>query len=491
MSSASHPEHLDSMLRACTLLQSVRELYASRSSAALRSVFENHLLTLLLEFVPAATGAIFLDGRPSNPFAIDSSLLAEVIGTRAPILRELEGRFILLTPLLVRDEVAGVIYLEREAGPFTEPEALLSAALAQMASMALENAFHLEFLEQEVQRLESGGDLRHVLIGESPAICELRDKIARIARRDVTVLITGESGTGKEVVARALHQISPRALKPFVAINCAALTETLLESELFGHEKGAFTGAISQKRGRLEVAESGTVFLDEIGEMPLSLQAKMLRVLQQREFERVGGTRTIRLDIRLIAATNRNMEEAIRRGYFRQDLFYRLNVVTLRAPPLRERPEDILLLANRFASRLGERVGRAVTGISPNARALLRAYSWPGNVRELENAIEHSVVLGASDLILAEDLPDAVRASSGETQDASQQRPGMLRDAIYAAKRAVIERALAQTEGDYRAAAVLLGVHPNYLYRLMKHVQPEPCCEKRRAQRSGRHLVAF
>ncbi len=473
MNEGCNAEQLDSMLRACSLLQSVRELYACGSSAALSNVFEKHLLSLILEFVPAGRGAVVLDGRHSSEIAIDASLLSEAIQKLRPVAGESNGISTLLMPLLVREEVAGVIYLEREGTPFTDAEALLSAALAQMASLALENAFHLEFLEQEVKRLEAGGDLRNILIGESSVIRELRGKIGRIAPRDVTVLITGESGTGKEVVARALHQNSSRAKNPFVAINCAALTETLLESELFGHEKGAFTGAISQKRGRLESAEGGTVFLDEIGEMPLSLQAKLLRVLQQREFERVGGTRTIPLNIRLIAATNRNLEEAMRHGSFRADLFYRLNVVTLRTPPLRERCDDILLLANRFAARMGERSGRLITGISPDARALLRSYAWPGNVRELENAIEHGVVLGTSDVIVAEDLPEAVRGGSAGDGDGSGQGCGSLQDAIYAAKRAVIQRALDQAAGDHAGAARLLGVHPNYLYRLIKHLDLE------------------
>ena len=209
------------------------------------------------------------------------------------------------------------------------------------------------------------------------------------------MLIRGESGTGKELVARAIHRNSPRAGKPFVAINCAAVTETLLESEFFGHEKGSFTGAVAIKKGKLEAADGGTVFLDEIGELAPGLQAKLLRVLQEHEFERVGGTKTIKVDIRVIAATNRDLEAAISAGAFRQDLYYRLNVLTLETPSLRDRREDIPPLAAWFAQRFAKLTGRRIRGLSERTRACLLAYDWPGNVRELENAIERAVVLGS------------------------------------------------------------------------------------------------
>jgi Nif-specific regulatory protein len=250
-----------------------------------------------------------------------------------------------------------------------------------------------------------------------------------------------------------------------MAVNCAALTDALLESELFGHEKGAFTGAFAQKKGRLEVAAGGTVFLDEIGEMPLQLQAKLLRVLQERQMERVGGTQPIKLDIRLIAATNRNLEEEVRAGRFRQDLYYRLNVVTLKTPPLRERQGDIPALAMRFASKFGAQCGRRITGISPEAEAYLMHYSWPGNIRELENALECAAVLGSSDIIQLEDLPESVREIA---QPAEVARAPGLQDAVDRAKREAIAQAFQQAKNDHTGAARLLGVHPNYLYRLMR-----------------------
>src|SRR5262249_22297046 len=231
------------------------------------------------------------------------------------------------------------------------------------------------------------------MVGASAGMREVYKFIAKAAPTNSTVLIRGESGTGKELAARAIHLNSPRAKHPFVAINCAALTETLLESELFGHEKGAFTGAVTTKKGKIELAQNGSVFLDEIGEMALPLQAKLLRVLQQHEFERVGGTRTIKADIRLIAATNRNLEQAIKDGDFREDLYYRLNVIRLNMPPLRERREDITPLAIYFAEKYSRQCNRPIKGISPQAQACLFNYDWPGNVREFENAIERAIVL--------------------------------------------------------------------------------------------------
>jgi len=257
---------------------------------------------------------------------------------------------------------------------------------------------------------------------------------------------------------------------PFVAINCAAITDTLLESELFGHEKGAFTGATALKKGKLEVADGGTVFLDEIGELAPALQAKLLRVLQEREFERVGGTRPIKLNIRLVAATNRNLKEASQKGTFREDLYYRLNVVSVRMPALRDRREDIPILANFFAKKFAEKVNRQVTGISPAARACLMQYDWPGNVRELENAIERAVVLGLTEEILPEDLPESMveeAAPEGKAVTA-------LHDGLREAKKKLIENAIDQAEGNYTEAAHRLGVHPNHLFRLIKSLGMKP-----------------
>jgi len=305
--------------------------------------------------------------------------------------------------------------------------------------------------------------LQHDMIGESERMRQVYEVVARVAATDSTVLLHGESGTGKELAAQAIHRNSPRAARPFISINCAALTDTLLESELFGHEKGAFTGAIAQKLGKLEVADGGTVFFDEFGDLALVLQAKLLRVLQQREFERVGGTRSLKVNIRVIAATNKNLEAALRKGSFRDDLYYRLDVVTVTMPPLRERKEDIPLLAAYFIAKYAERCNRRVFGMSAEARAQLLEYDWPGNVRELQNAIERAIVLGNSERILPEDLPEVVleaEAAGGLTSG--------YHAALREAKRKIVLQAIEQAGGRYSDAARALGLHPNNLHRLAR-----------------------
>jgi Nif-specific regulatory protein len=304
------------------------------------------------------------------------------------------------------------------------------------------------------------------MIGESPRMREVFRFIEKIAPTDATVLIRGESGTGKELVAHAIHTNSERSAKPFVAINCAVLSETLLESELFGYEKGAFTGAVAQKRGRLEVADGGTLFLDEVGELTAATQAKLLRVLQERQFERLGGTRTISIDVRIIAATNRNLEEAIKAGTFRQDLYYRLNVISLTLPPLRERREDIPLLAYHFVAKYGKKCKRLVSGIAPETRNCLLAYDWPGNVREMENAIERAVVLGNTEVMLPDDLPESLLESL-LASPAPQKLPNY-HEAVNEMKKKFILQAIEQANGNYTAAAKLLGIHSTNLHRLIR-----------------------
>src|ERR687885_979062 len=288
--------------------------------------------------------------------------------------------------------------------------------------LTVQRFFEHDRLASEVRKLRGqleGRDLTERIIGSTPAMQAVYKMIGRVAQTDATVLITGETGTGKELVAEVLHLFSTYRDGPLVKVNCAALPETLLESELFGHEKGSFTGALSQKKGKLEVADGGTLFLDEVGEMSPTMQAKLLRVLQEREFERVGSTRTIRVDVRVVAATNRDLEEAVRAGLFRQDLYYRLNVVSFEMPPLRERREDVPLLATHFAAKYGAKFKRKVTGVSPQARECLMSYDWPGNVRELENAIERAVVLGSTASILPEDLPETILEAEPSSPGAS------------------------------------------------------------------------
>jgi Nif-specific regulatory protein len=375
---------------------------------------------------------------------------------------------LLCVPLTLHDKVIGIVYLDtsKPGESFKEGHLQIVTAIAGFASGALETARHVEWLESENQRLQDDFQSGYNMIGESQAMQEVYRFIAKIAPSTSTVLIRGESGTGKELAARAIYRGSKRADRPFVAVNCAALTETLLESELFGHEKGAFTGAVAQKKGKLEVADGGTLFLDEIGEMSPQLQSKLLRVLQEREFQRVGATRTLHVDIRVITATNKNLDEAIKNGSFRQDLYFRLNVVDITMPPLRERREDIPLLAKHFTARYSQLCKRRVTGLSAEALECLINYDWPGNVRELENAIERAVVLGSTERIQPEDLPEFLI----ERMPSDNQSTGKYYELVKEAKRAIILKALQQTGGNYTEAARLLGVHPNNLHRLIRNV---------------------
>src|SRR6202043_2895739 len=283
----------------------------------------------------------------------------------------------------------------------------LVAAIAGASAVALDNARRIQWLEHENLRLSTEINLDHNMIGESSEMKEVYQFLARVAPTDSNVLLQGESGTGKELVARAMHRNSPRSSKPFIAINCAAIPEGLLESELFGHERGAFTGAVAQKKGRLEMADGGVVFLDEIGELAPALQVKLLRVLQEREFERLGGSRPISVDIRVIAATNKDLAAAVKARNFREDLYYRLNVVSVVLPSLRERREDIPVLAQYFVSKFAVKCKVKAKKISAEAMAHLTNYDWPGNVRELENAIERAPVLGVADTIRPQGLPES------------------------------------------------------------------------------------
>jgi transcriptional regulator with GAF, ATPase, and Fis domain len=381
-------------------------------------------------------------------------------------LTQLQVHSVLCVPLLISGSVQSLIYLDSRnlTRSFDESHLQLLTAIASLASLALTNLRHWEAVREENQALRAEISLQHNMVGAGPRMLEVYNVIRRVAPTDSTVLIQGESGTGKELVARAIHCNSPRSTQPLVAINCAALTETLLESELFGHEKGAFTGATAQKKGKLELAQGGTLFLDEVTEMAADLQPKLLRVLQEREFERVGGTRTIKADIRLIAATNRDLGESVAAGAFRKDLYYRLNVVTLSMPPLRERREDIPVLAEYFVHKICGKGNARNKTLSPETLACLTVYDWPGNVRELENAIERALILGNNDVILPEDLPeDVLEASSPGTGSATQYH-GALKDT----KRQLVLQALHKSNGNYIEAAQLLGVHPNSLLRLIR-----------------------
>jgi transcriptional regulator with GAF, ATPase, and Fis domain/pSer/pThr/pTyr-binding forkhead associated (FHA) protein len=470
---------LRTLLRVSTMLHSFRGLHNTKSASAAETL-RSHLTSLLLDLIPASHAVIYIPGANPSVVPSNTAVLERTMGERIVIWQEGAdngGVSILAAPLIVREEVAAVVYLESLDAEhhFDDGHLQLLTAVAGMAAVAWENATILGWLQEENERLQSELKIEHGMVGVSDKLRDLQRQIAKVAPSNSNVLILGESGTGKELIARALHRNSLRAAGPFMAINCAALTETLLESELFGHERGAFTGAIVQKKGKFEVAEGGTVFLDEIGELSPLLQAKLLRVLQEREMERVGGTKTIPLNIRLLAATNRDLGEAVQKGEFRRDLFYRLNVVSLKAPALRDRTEDTLPLAEHFAKKYAAECGRRIVGLAPEARAYLQSYSWPGNVRDLENAIERAVVLGSAEMVLAEDLPEHIRESRPAAVSAS-----MYEEAVEAAKRQVVLQAFDQVDHDHEAAAKILGLHPNYLHKLIRTMNLKPALKRGR-----------
>ena len=377
----------------------------------------------------------------------------------------------LLARLLDRDPKPVLILLTAYGSIETAVEAMRHGAYDFLAKpvnldrleLLLQRALTERRLGAENQRLKVQLDAKYGfenIIGTSPAMQEVFQTIRQVAPTRATVLIQGESGTGKELVARALHQCSPRAQGPFVPVHCAALAPTLLESELFGHEKGAFTGAVERRRGRFELADGGTLFLDEVGEIDPALQVKILRVLEERKFERVGGTETVEVDVRLVAATNRDLKKRVEEGAFREDLFYRLYVVNLTLPPLRERDGDIVLLAQHYLKTLAAENGKAVMGITPEAMDALTAHAWPGNVRELRNVIERMVVLGHGDRLGVRDLPAALRAAPGHSGGGA--RTGT---ALRDAERQLIEEALRRHKGHRTRAARDLGISRRTLHR--------------------------
>ena len=300
------------------------------------------------------------------------------------------------------------------------------------------------------------------IVGRSPQMLQVYKTIARVAESRSTVLISGESGTGKELIARAIHFNSPRSPRPFVAVDCSSLAETLLESELFGHVRGAFTGAVTAKKGLFEEADRGTCFLDEIGNIGLAVQAKLLRVLQEHEIRRVGGTETIKIDVRMVAATNQTLEELVAEKKFREDLFYRLNVVSIHLPPLRERPEDIPLLAGHFLNKYAAQNNKPVCRISPEAMDVLTRYRWPGNVRELENVIERAATLSSTNLIIPEDLPRRLQMEL--SQAALSSLPSSL--PLSELEKLYIQKVLEETGGNKKKAADILGIDRRTLYRM-------------------------
>ena len=336
--------------------------------------------------------------------------------------------------------------------------------------------------EEATTEAPDAAGVRFGIIGQSPGLTDLYAVLERVADSPTTVLITGESGTGKELVARALHDHSSRKGKPFIKVNCAAIPKELIESELFGYERGAFTGAVSSKPGRFELANGGTLFLDEIGEIPVEMQVKLLRALQESEFERVGGIKTIRVDVRLVAATNRDLKKLIAQGNFREDLFYRLNVVSIRLPALRERSSDIGLLVEHFLAKFNDRLKKDVKGVDAEAVDLLNAYTWPGNIRELENVMERSVLFCDGPKLRVEDLPVELRGPTGSVPpshegpalDIPLSSEGGLKEHVKVAmsrlERDLVSRALKQTNNNVTHAARLLKISRKGLQLKMKEL---------------------
>ena len=395
------------------------------------------------------------------------------------ILKKFGIRSVLRLPIFFGGAPQSTLnFFSKSPHQYSEEDVPVARRVADLVSLALshrrlaEEERRAALLEKRVEsltkELETSLGIRHV-VGRSKKWKAILAQIAKVAPTETTVLLTGESGTGKEVLARMIHRSSPRNKGPFIAINCAALPETLLESELFGHEKGAFTGALGTRLGCIEQAAGGILFLDEVGEMSLAAQAKLLRVLEQREFTRVGGARALRADVRVVAATNRDLKAAIRKGTFREDLYYRLRVFEITVPPLRERQEDILLLADTFLEEIGHAVGRPAGGRSDQVNEALTAYAWPGNARELRNVIERATILCDGGLITLDHLPAEVgKRAGGLTALDETAAPECFH--IESAERNLIMKALNLAKGNRAQAARLLGItRPNLYYRMQKY----------------------
>jgi transcriptional regulator with GAF, ATPase, and Fis domain len=451
-------------------------------------------------FVPVLTRVRGPDGAgvaPTDPVRVARSVFRKVIQQRAAVLaadapsgelysESLLGASIRSTigvPLFRKDEILGVLQIDNRAAPamFTSADVDRLGVLAANASLAVANArliHRLELVEEQLERenrflkgrerTRRGGTSE--IVGESKAIKDLTVQIGKVADTRVSVLIEGETGSGKELVASALHYKSRRRDRLFVAQNCAALPENLLESELFGHKRGAFTGATEDRKGLFEVADGGTLFLDEVTEMPLALQAKLLRVLQEGEVRPVGATAARHVDVRIVAATNRHIEKEVAEGRFREDLYYRLKVFPLRVPPLRERREDISLLAGHFLSRYSAEIGKAVGGLTQPAVELLGAYDWPGNVRELENEVQRLVIqVDANGFITPDLLSAKVRQVEGTMVDAGVSR-GNLRDMMDQVERHLVIEALRAHDNNKTSAAKALGITREGLHKKLKQL---------------------
>ncbi len=472
------------------------------TDAALSALEAHRAFVLSVGRRPAPVAAAIAQGE-SSQLQVPQDLIEKVVGQRQVITAETGGRALIAAPIHGGgDDVVGVLWIDRKGATWDDTDALAAGCLAHFTGAAWVGADARDQLSRRADALEdqlsslADGDF----VGRSAASQRVLDFVVRVGPSDATVLLGGESGSGKEMVARAIHRASRRAKGPCVAVNCAALTESLIESELFGHEKGAFTGATEKKAGRFEMADRGTLFLDEVGELPLGLQTKFLRVLEERRFERVGGQRAIEVDVRVVAATNRDLAEMVRRGQFREDLYYRLSVIHIDVPPLRERLDDVALLADHFLARFRHQAARRITGFSPDTLAAMTRYHWPGNVRELRNAVERAIVLGEREQIQPQDLPPQVLAQAAPPRTRNSPPTPPLGSAISSAMPAVtidqppqtsapalrppappavakslrelekegILAALAATGGNKAQAAAILEIDRSTLYKKLK-----------------------
>ncbi len=379
---------------------------------------------------------------------------------------------ILAVPMRVKERCVGVIEIinKFDGGSFTEEDLEWLEIFATQAAIAIQNSRSLQKVQEEITLLQDEIQTDkgyHTFVGESKAIKDKLDIVLRAAKTDSSVLLLGESGVGKELFAEQIHLHSLRSNNPLIRVNCAALPESLLESELFGHVRGAFTGATSDRRGRFELADRGTIFLDEIGDLPLNLQVKLLRVIQHRMFERVGGAEPIKIDVRIIAATNRDIDKEVESGRFRADLYYRLNVLPIYIPPLRERREDIPLLAEFFLKRFNREIKKQIDGFAPGAMEVLLSYSWPGNVRELENAVERAVVISQADMI----TPDVFVLDKISESAEDEYSGRSLKEAVNIFKKHYIRQILEMNRWNQTKTSKLLGIQRTYLSRLIKELK--------------------
>jgi transcriptional regulator with GAF, ATPase, and Fis domain len=461
----------------------------------------NHLLDSVVQITNADKGFLILleGGRLDVKVArnlkkeniadavsqLSDAIIAKVVAEKKPIIisdamndvefkssmsvMNLKLTSVMCVPLLERGNLLGLIYVGNDsvANLFDEQRLQVLTIFAAQASLIVRNALLVNELQLDNRMLHDKLEQLRFgeIVGSSPAMQEVFKKVGKIAATDISVLITGETGTGKELIAREIHARSPRAKGPFVSINCGAIPENLLESELFGHVKGAFTGAVSNKLGKFHAADKGTLFLDEIGEMPLSLQVKILRALQEKVVVRVGDTRPESVDIRIIAATNRDLEAEIKGGRFREDLYYRLNVVNIHLPPLRDRGDDVLVIARYLLARYAPEYGNRVKGFSPNASVAMRKYRWPGNIREMENRIKKAIVLADKALLGPEDL-------DLQPDDLPPILP--LADAKEKFQRDYINEVLALNNGNRTKTARDLGVDPRTIFRHLEKEGAEP-----------------